>query len=53
MTDWLADSAPSPWAQEWVGNGKLRATGRVDWEKAVQLGDEVEVFVSHSALSHS
>jgi hypothetical protein len=35
----------SPWAQEWVGEGKLRMTGLVQWQDVIAAGDEVEVRV--------
>jgi hypothetical protein len=45
-------SESSPWAREWVGKGKLRATGRVNWENKVQVGDQVEVRVQAAETLH-
>ena len=35
----------SPWAQEWVGEGKLRMTGLVQLQEDIAAGDEIEVRV--------
>ena len=52
LVHYVGYAESSPWAKEWVGRGKVRATGRVNWDAIVSAGDEVEVLVTPPSKLH-